>query len=267
MQVSKRFLDRAKGSLRRYQKVLGSARTRDVNESDTCVIISDFLADVLGYDKYSEVTTEFAIKSTFCDLAVRAAGKLVFLIEVKSVGTDLKDNHLRQAVDYAANEGVEWVLLTNGVTWQAYRVRFEQPISHDLAFSLDLLDPTARANELLERLYLISREGASATAIASYWQRKEATSRYVVAQLLLAPDTIAVVRRQLRQLFPGIKVSEEDIATLLASEVVKREAIEGDRAAAAQKLVRKSARRRERARAASETPAQSAPPVASQLPS
>lgn len=43
--------------------------TRDVNESDTCVIISDFLADVLGYDKYGEVTTEFAIRSiTIADL-------------------------------------------------------------------------------------------------------------------------------------------------------------------------------------------------------
>jgi hypothetical protein len=126
MQVSKRFLDRAKSGLRRYQKILESARARDVGESDTCVVISDFLADVLGYDKYSEVTTEFAVKSTFCDLAIRVGGRLRFLIEVKSAGTDLKENHLRQAVDYAANEGVEWVLLTNGVMWKAHRIRFEQ---------------------------------------------------------------------------------------------------------------------------------------------
>src|SRR5688500_12420991 len=109
--VSKRFLERAKSSLRKYQRAFEAARSRDVNESDTCVILSDFLADVLGYDKYSEVTTEFAVRTTFCDLAVKIDGTLRYLIEVKSVGTELKENHLRQAVDYAANQGVEWVLL------------------------------------------------------------------------------------------------------------------------------------------------------------
>jgi hypothetical protein len=158
MKVSKRFLDRAKGSLRKYQKLLESARARDVNESDTTVIISDFLAEVLGWDKYSEVTTEFCIRSTFCDLALKVDGRPAFLIEVKSVGTDLKDNHLRQAVDYAANSGIEWVILTNGIVWQAHRLRFEKPIDADEVFTVDLLDPLSKPARLLEKLYLVSRE-------------------------------------------------------------------------------------------------------------
>jgi hypothetical protein len=90
------------------------ARSRDVGESDTVLIATDFLADVLGYDKYSEITAEFVIRSTFCDLAIRTNGQLRFLIEVKAIGTDLKENHLRQAADYGANQGADWVLLTNG---------------------------------------------------------------------------------------------------------------------------------------------------------
>src|SRR5688500_13932602 len=46
MKVSKRFVDRARSNLRKYQKAFEAARVRDVGESDTCVIISDFLADV-----------------------------------------------------------------------------------------------------------------------------------------------------------------------------------------------------------------------------
>ena len=115
MKVSKRFVDRARPALRKYQKVLESATARDVGESDTALIVSDILTDVLGYDKYQDVTTEFAVRSTFCDLAVRVGGDLRYLIEVKSIGTDLRENHLRQACDYAANQGVDWVLLTNGV--------------------------------------------------------------------------------------------------------------------------------------------------------
>ena len=55
--------------LRRFQPILLAARARDVNESDTCLIVTDVLQDILGYDKYSEITSEYQIRSTFCDLA------------------------------------------------------------------------------------------------------------------------------------------------------------------------------------------------------
>jgi len=243
VKVSKRFAERAKGNLRRYQKIFEAARTRDVNESDTCVMISDFLADVLGYDKYSEVTTEFAIRSTFCDLAIKVAGRVAFLIEVKSIGTDLRENHVRQALDYAANQGIEWVLLTNGATWHAYRLRFEQPIRGDMVFVVDLLDPNVKPSHLIERLYLISREAASGSEIAEYYQRKEATSRYVLAQLMLAAPTLGILRRQLRQRFPGLRVAEDAIAELLRAEVIKRDALEGEKATAAERMIKRGSRR------------------------
>ena len=260
IKVSKRFLDRAKGSLRRYQRILKSARARDVGESDTVVIVSDFLSDVLGYDKYEDVTTEFAVRSTFCDLAVKRGGRVQFLIEVKSVGTDLRENHLRQAVDYAANQGVEWVLLTNGAAWRAHRVRFEQPIAHDQVFALDLLDPDAKPQALLERLYLVSKEAGGEQEIDRYWRQKEATNRYLIAQILLDPMTLSVVRRQLRTLFPGLKVAEETLAELLRTEVLKRDVLEGEKATAAARLVRRGARRRAAA-AGPKSPADGLPVV------
>jgi hypothetical protein len=258
MRVSKRFLDRAKPGLRKYQKALEAARARDVNESDTRVIISDFLAEVLGFDKYSELTTELAVKNTFCDLAISVKGKLRFLIECKSVGTDLKDNHLRQATDYGAHEGIEWVLLTNGAEWQAHRIRFDQPIRADHVFTINLLDQATKSADLLEHLYLISREGATATAIDDFWEQKEATSRYIVAQLLLSPPALSSLRRHLRRMYPGVKVSEDELAHLLSTEVIKRDALEGPRADEAIKTVRRYARKRARLESAP-TPVTQAP--------
>lgn len=263
MKLSKRFLDRAKPSLRKYQRVLESARTRDVNESDTCVIVSDFLGEVLGWDKYSEVTTEFAIRSTFCDLALKVDGRVVFLIEVKSVGTDLKDNHLRQALDYAANAGIEWVILTNGITWQAHRMRFEQPVASDEVFTINLLDADLKPATLFAHLYLLSREAASSTDIAKFWQQKEATSRYVIAQLLLDRPSLSLLRKSLRKMFPGLRVSEDDLVALLRNEVLKRDVLEGDRAVVAEKLIRKVARKRDKPKTAPPVslPAASTQPV------
>ena len=56
------------------------------------------------------------IRGTFCDLAVKLDGSLSFLVAVKAIGLELKDHHIKQAVDYAANQGCDWVMLTNGVT-------------------------------------------------------------------------------------------------------------------------------------------------------
>lgn len=265
IKVSKRFVDRARGNLRRYQRVLETARSRDVNESDTCVIVSDIVSDILGYDKYTEVTTEFAIRSTFCDLAIKLDGNLQYLIEVKSIGTELKDNHLKQAVDYAANQGVDWVLLTNGVVWRAYRLRFEKPIQHDEVFTIDLLDPAAKPVQHLEKLYLISREAAGSSALGSYAQQKEATSRYVVAQLLLEESVLMTVRRQLRRLFPGVRVGVDEIAGFLRNEVLKREVLEGERADAAEKLVRRANRKHQRVKAERPEPA-TVPAAVAKLP-
>lgn len=253
MRVSKRFVDRAKPAIRRYQKAFESAKSRDVNESDTRVIISDFVADVLGFDKYSELTTELAIKSTFCDLAIQFKGKLKFLIECKSAGTNLKENHLRQATDYAANEGVEWVLLTNGPDWHVHRMRFEKPIRTDEIFTFNLLDPDAKIAEILERVYLISREGTVASAIDEYWEQKQATSRFVVAQLMLSEVMLSALRRHLRRMYPGVKIKEDDLAELLSGEVLKRDVLEGERAAEAARIVKRHARRL--AKAANNSPA------------
>jgi hypothetical protein len=257
----KRFLDRAKNQLRRYQKILKSARSRDVGEADTVLIATDFLADVLGYDKYSEITAEFVIRSTFCDLAITTNGQLRFLIEVKAIGTDLKENHLRQAVDYGANQGAEWVLLTNGATWRAYRIRFEQPVAHDMVFELDLLDLECNTSDLVRMLYLISREAVGGEEIDRYWRQKEATNRFVIGQVLLSPPLLTSLRRELRRLAPGIRVTEEALSELLRIEVLKRDVLEGDKAETAAKRLRRATRKRERDRAAG-TDHEKATPVA-----
>lgn len=258
--VPVRFSDRARPNLRKYQRILESARKRDVNESDTSVIVKDMLSDLLGYDKYEDVTTELSIRSTFCDLAIKVKGRVLYLIEVKSIGTDLKEVHLRQAIEYGAREGIEWVLLTNGTVWQAHRIRFDKPIDHDMVFMVDLLDESAKPAELIEKMYLVSKEAGNSTQIDLYWKHKEATSRYVIAQLLLQSPCLGTVRRQLRTLFPGLKVSEADVEKLLRAEVIKRDALEGDRATAAEKTVKLAERRRQRAKADAENGAEEAPP-------
>ena len=55
------------------------------------------LADLLGYEKYVEISTEFAVKGTYVDLAVEVGKEIYFLVQrPKAIGVELKDIHVRQ---------------------------------------------------------------------------------------------------------------------------------------------------------------------------
>ncbi len=137
--IPKKVADRLVAGVKQYQPILGGAHSRDVNEADTVTIVKDMLADVFGYDKYTELTSEYCIRGNYCDLATKVYGALGTLIEVKAIGVDLKDHHVRQAVDYAANQGSEWVLLTNARCWRVYHVVFDKPIEHELVVEIDFM--------------------------------------------------------------------------------------------------------------------------------
>ena len=78
--VPKKVAERLVVGIKQFQPILAAAKARDVGEADTVTIIKDMLADVFGYDKYSEVTSEFAIRGTYCDLATKIDGVLQTLI-------------------------------------------------------------------------------------------------------------------------------------------------------------------------------------------
>src|SRR3954447_4206136 len=157
--VPKKVAERLIAGIKRFQPILASAKARDVGEADTVTIIKDMLADVFGYDKYSEVTSEHAIPRTVIDLATKIDGTLQTLIEVKAIGLELKDSHVKQAVDYAANQGVDWVLLTNGTHWRIYNVIFGKPIDQELVIDIDICNLNPKNSADLEILFLFCKEG------------------------------------------------------------------------------------------------------------
>lgn len=156
-QISNKVIERLQAGIKRFQPILASAKLRDVNESDTVIIVTDMLSDVFGYDKYSEITSECAIRGTWCDLAIKISGAFEFLIEVKAIGLELKDSYTRQAIDYSANQGTEWVILTNAEIWRVYKVTFGKPINHELVLELNFLSLLRRSTATLS-LHTISPE-------------------------------------------------------------------------------------------------------------
>ena len=238
--VPKKVSERLISGLKRYQPILAAAKARDVGETDTVTIIKDMLADVFGYDKYSELTSEYAIRGTFCDLAVKLDGKLSTLIEVKAIGIDLKEQHVKQAVDYAANQGVDWVLLTNGNRWCVYHVLFTRPIQTELVVDIDFSVLSARSEADIELLYLWCKEGWQRSALGDFHTQKQALSRFFLGAMVLSDSVLEVIRRELRRVSPDVRIDIDQIRTVLANEVIKREVMEGEKADEAKKKIAKA---------------------------
>lgn len=243
MTIPKKVATRLADGLKKFKPVVESAKDRDVNESDTSMIVTDMLADVFGFDKYTEVTREYAIRGTYCDLATKVEGKLQTLIEVKAIGVDLKDNHTKQAVDYAANQGVEWVMLTNGNTWKVYSVSFSKPISADLVLDFDILDLAPNDTDAIEALFLLSKEGIQKSGLDAYNDQLRVRNKFNLAALVLSDSVLHVIRRELKRIAPDVRISVEQIKDSLTHEVLKREVTEGESAAEAVKLIGKAAKK------------------------
>lgn len=239
MAIPTKIFERISSGVKKFQPILTSAKARDVNESDTVVIITDLLSEVFGYDKYSEITTEHVIKKTFCDLAIKIDGKVKLLIEIKAIGLELKDDYIRQAIDYGANSGIEWVILTNGMNWQIYRITFSKPIDKEMVYEINFSNINPKIENHIEPIYYLCKEALGKSLLDEYHSQKQALSKYYIGQMILTETVLDVIKRELKRLTPGVKIENDEIEEVLRSDVIKRDALEGDKAVDAKKKFRK----------------------------
>lgn len=244
VKVKKRFSD----GLKKYKPVLSRAEKQDLNESDTVTIIVDMLSDIFGYDKYTEITSEFAIKKTFCDLAIRIDDNVKILIEVKSIGTNLKDNHLKQATDYGANAGIDWVVLTNGESWKVYKIIFSKPVEHELVYEFNIHDLKSSNNEDIGYLFMLSKEAINkkGNTLDEYHAQKKLVNPPMLAQIILHADVINAIKRTLKKVSSDTKVNNDEVISILLNDVLKRDALEDEKASEYKRKISRATKKKEK---------------------
>ena len=252
-QVSSKVAARLSAAIKRFQPIIASAKSRDANESDTVIIVTDMLSEVFGYDKYSEITSECSIRGTWCDLAIKVDGKIEYLIEVKAIGLDLKDAYTKQAVDYSANQGTDWVILTNADLWRIYKVTFAKPIVSELVLEINFSELNPKRSSDLERLYNLSREGWMKSALGDFHTQQQALSRFFMGALVVSTPVLEVIRRELRRISPDVRIDLEQIKSVLVNNVLKREVVESEKAEEARKKINRVTGKLLRAKAAKQS--------------
>ena len=203
----------------KFGKPLAELAARDANEGDTRLLITDVLCDALGFDKYSDLTTEYAVKGEFADYGVRIDQQLVAFIEVKRATTKLNERHLRQVEMYAVNEGVEWLILTNGSQWQVYRLIAGLPVTIDLVLDIDLLAESLTLVRKADQLFYLSKESLKRRQIEEVWRERAATAPKSLAAIVLSDPVVEAARKELRRQ-TGLNLDAQEIARLIRDSII-----------------------------------------------
>jgi len=241
--MSAKVKNRLVDGIKRFKPIIARARDKDVNESDTVAIITDVLSEVFGYDKYSDITSEFAIKKTYCDLALMVNGQPRLLLEAKAAGLNLKEQYIKQAVDYGSNSGIEWVVLTNSVHWMVYRIIFGKPVSSELVYEFDITPINTKKESELDLLYYLTKEAMSKAGKASldeFHSHKQLINKFVVAQTIMSDPVLDAIRKTIKKISPDAKGTNEEICRIINEEIIKRDVLDDERTAAAKKTVAKA---------------------------
>lgn len=199
-----------------YRTPLRDARKHGVSEGDTGLLVHGMLADVFGYDRFHEITSEFKIKGNFADFAIKLDGKVTVIVEVKAIGVKLNDQHIFQASSYAAQEGVDWVVLTNGSQWNLYRVEFTKPVNTTKVLTLEFIDGTPNLDELI----LVHHFGMQKGVAESFWQRMRALSAANLVKALLDDTVLRELGAHIRRT-TNLRVDVAELRERLIADVLK----------------------------------------------
>ena len=176
---------------------------------------------VLGSTSTKISPTEFLVKGDFADYGIRIDKQLIAFIEVKRCTQKLGIRQLRQVQMYAVNEGVEWMILTNGQVWQVWHLTGGLPVVMDLALEVDLLND-ATAVQKTDALFHLSKGAIKRRLLDELWRAKAATSPKSLASVMLSESVIEALRKELRRQ-TGYNGDPSELKKTVCEEIIRPE--------------------------------------------
>lgn len=202
-----RSAESLKKALRDSVPQLEALLDQNSNEGDTRLVVNDILTSGLGYERFTELTTEYIVKNEYVDYVVRLDGNVKIVVEVKRVGRKLNVNDLKQAENYAIHSGIKWIVLTNGHVWRLYHLSIAEVPQTDLVFEVSILDDIAEARN---KLAYLCRASFIRGEIDTLWSETTAKSNNVVRDAILSDEAIKAIRINIWRA-TGFKLEDEDV--------------------------------------------------------
>ncbi len=199
--------------LRKYKTRYLRKEFSGLDESATRIMVNSFLTEILGYQELHEIKTEYRIRGEYADYVIQVGRKKHFVVEVKSISIDLNEKHLRQSLNYAANEGIDWILLLNGRQIELYRVNFNKPIKSTLVFALDLLNKDD-FKIAADAIVFLTKKSVEKNELSNFWKRVSVLAPAEIAKDLYSEEVVKTLRSCLKR-ETGIYFQLDDVAKAL----------------------------------------------------
>jgi type I restriction-modification system DNA methylase subunit len=148
------------------------------------------LLQLLGYSVEKDMDFEHHVANKRADIALLLDYKPKLFVESKDLDEDL-DNHIHQALNYAFEQGVEWVILTNGIEIRVYKSFIRNtPHKDRQIFSTTLLSLAQTFDDLFE---YVSRD--SLLEAKKLTDKAESIRENITAKILI--DDLSQCRHRL----------------------------------------------------------------------
>jgi predicted transport protein len=175
------------------EKILASAeklKAAGGNEANTKALLIEPLLSALGWDTgdLDQVEREYRVyDNTALDYALKIDGERRLFLEAKGVTQKLDDKtFVAQTVNYANNEGVEWCVLSNGISYRVYKTNEPVGMQEKLLFEVDLREASEALSEVTSSLQLLSRESLANGALEAWGDQVFTDKRVRLALISLA---------------------------------------------------------------------------------
>jgi len=194
----------------------------DLKEIPTRTIFVDPLLGALGWDirDPDEVQLEYpTIDGKSVDYAPKINRKPVLFVEAKPLNDPLTDvKSITQVVGYAANGGVEWCILTNGIKYKVYRSTEKAEAPDKLLFEVSLDPKDAEGlsvQQLAEQFARFSRDAMAKGVLDDIGEQIFTTGkiRKVLDKLLMDPPNALI--RHIRQLLKDDSIRPSQVRNAL----------------------------------------------------
>lgn len=199
-------------------------RKEYLKEYPTRTIFIDPLLQALGWDVRDpdEVQLEYpTIDGRSVDYAPKVNRRPVLFIEAKPLNDPLADvKSITQVVGYAANAGIEWCILTNGITYKVYRSTEKAEAPDKLLFevSIDPKESEGRSvQQIAQQLARFSRDAMEQGVLDKIGEQVFTTGKVRKALDKLFMDPPAHLIRIIRS-----AIGDEAIKPVQVKEAIKR---------------------------------------------
>ncbi len=210
-----RCIERLRGQLERHRRT-------GLKEYPTRTIFIDPMLEALGWDVRDPDVVELeypTIDGRSVDYALKVNRKPVLLLEAKQLNDRLDDlKAVTQVVGYAANDGIEWCVLTNGIRYRVYRASERAAAPEKLLFEVSI-DPRESegmsAEQIADQLSRLSRDALACGVLDELGEEIFTTAKVRKALDRLCADPHGAFLRAIRKALADESISAAQIKSAL----------------------------------------------------